>query len=180
MLVRPYLIMVVSSSSQKNIGTKLKEFKVSHGRDEVLRLAHISASKIEAAEDAVTFAPQLFRLQKSIILSEPSEALFPLGASGSGPQKNSQYGDSLRQKSMQQWYAEVEEATRQANELSDQILRDSQDSKKGFNGGPGPISDVDKKKLEMLDEKRKALLRQKPQGDGIEGALSQTHTGAAL
>jgi len=61
MLVRPYLVMVVSSASQQNLGPRLRnELVPSYQRleqEEVLRLAYISGSKIEAVEDAVTFAP---------------------------------------------------------------------------------------------------------------------------
>lgn len=85
MLVQPYLLLVVSSASQQNLGPRLrtellpsfqKLFHGSENAEPVLRLAYLSGSKIEAVEDAVTFAPRLFRLQKSIILSEPSESPF--------------------------------------------------------------------------------------------------------
>lgn len=80
MLVQPYLLVVVGSAAERNISARLrKELLPSFQKLEggaALKLAHLSASRVEAAEDTVTFAPQLFRLQKSVMLSEPLEPLF--------------------------------------------------------------------------------------------------------
>lgn len=66
MLVQPHLVVVVSSSAKQNLGRVLKkELLPSFAKLEAgtaLRLVHVSASKVEAVEDAVTFAPALFKL----------------------------------------------------------------------------------------------------------------------
>ena len=106
MLVNPYLIMVVSSATQKELGATLQKELIPSfekmGRGKILKVAHVSANKVEAAEDAVTFAPQLFRLQKSVILAEPSEALFPLAGG------HSLGGERGQAPSLRRWYEEAD------------------------------------------------------------------------
>ena len=41
-----------------------------------MSLCYLSNSKVEAMEDSLLLAPYLFRLQKSIIVTEPSDSLF--------------------------------------------------------------------------------------------------------
>ena len=43
---------------------------------EEMSLTYVGTNKIQSMEDSVTFAPWLFRLNKSIILSEPAQAFF--------------------------------------------------------------------------------------------------------
>jgi hypothetical protein len=108
MLVNPYLVMVVSSATQKELGPKLQKELIPSfekmGRTKILKIAHISENKVEAAEDAVTFAPQLFRLQKSVILSEPSEPLFALPGGNLGNTDRS-LAPTLP---LQEWYKEAD------------------------------------------------------------------------
>lgn len=80
LLLNRYLIIVVSSTVHHNVDKKMRDdvlpdyFDVV-GKDDV-RLAHVSQRKIEAMEDSVLFAPYLYRLQKSIIVTEPADSLF--------------------------------------------------------------------------------------------------------
>jgi hypothetical protein len=74
------LIVTVSSTSQSNLEVKLKRDIVPSfaglAPPEQIFCTYISQNRIHAIEDSVLFAPQLYRLQKSIILSEPVSGLF--------------------------------------------------------------------------------------------------------
>jgi hypothetical protein len=175
MLVQPYLVMVVSSASQQNLGPRLRKELVPSfqklAQAEVLSLAYISGSKIDAVEDAVTFAPQLFRLQKSVILSEPSEPLFPLyGRSGSttgagAPQHGPQAGRSLggHAPSLPEWHEAMDHAGEEAAELRRELL-----AVEG-SAGAAERGEAIRAKLTRLEQEQRALLRQKPAGQGFGG-----------
>ena len=162
MLVQPYLVMVVSSSSQQNLGPRLRnELVPSFQRLEqeaVLSLAYTSASKIEAVEDAVTFAPQLFRLQKSIILSEPSESLFTPktpATSASSATYNAPHASRHpggRPLSLPEWYEEMDRANHEAAGLREQLLASE--------AGAGAVDkgNAIKAKLVHLEQKQRTLL----------------------
>jgi hypothetical protein len=74
------LIVTVSSTSQSNLEVKLQRDIVpsfaGSAPPEQIFCTYISQNRIHAIEDSVLFAPQLYRLQKSIILSEPVSGLF--------------------------------------------------------------------------------------------------------
>ena len=96
------------------------------GPEPLLSLVYLSASKIEAVEDAVTFAPRLFRLQKSIILSEPSQPLFAPSTAGTGTaaQQASSAGGAGGRGPMPlaEWYEEMDRAQATAAELRAELL----------------------------------------------------------
>lgn len=74
------LIITVSSTNQSNLEAKLQNEIIPSlaglvSRDELF-CSYISQNRIHALEDSVLFAPQLYRLQKSIVLSEPAANLF--------------------------------------------------------------------------------------------------------
>lgn len=130
LLVQPHLILVVSSASQQNLGDRMRKELVPSfqqlGPEPLLSLVYLSASKIEAVEDAVTFAPQLFRLQKSIILSEPSQPLFAPSTAGTGTaaQQASSAGGAAGRGPMPlaEWYEEMDRAQAAAAELRAELL----------------------------------------------------------
>ena len=63
--------MVLNSSTGMNLQSRItKLLNVSHVKDEVA-LLYASDNKVKAMEDCITFAPELFRLSKSIVVSEP-------------------------------------------------------------------------------------------------------------
>jgi len=174
MLVQPYLVLVVGSSSQQNLGPRLRRELVpsfqrlcAHDDEEVLSLAYISGSKIEAVEDAVTFAPRLFRLQKSIILSEPSESPFatPATSASSATYHAAQTGRNPggRALTLPEWYAEMEETRREAAGLREGLLATE------VAGSAAAVDKANniKSRLAHVEQRQKALLRQKPSGEGL-------------
>lgn len=72
--------MVVSSTIHDNIDKKLRDEIADQYaqlvKKEEIKMVHVSQRKIEAMEDSVLFAPYLYRLQKSIIVTEPADSLF--------------------------------------------------------------------------------------------------------
>ena len=64
--------MVLSSSTYQNLYKKIKQImKESTVPVEEIPLLYMSQNKILAFEDCIQFTPQLFRLTKSIVVSEP-------------------------------------------------------------------------------------------------------------
>ena len=63
--------MVVNSATHQGLQNRInKLLSVSHIKDEV-SLLYASDNKVKAMEDCITFAPELFRLSKSIVVAEP-------------------------------------------------------------------------------------------------------------
>ena len=80
MLLNRYLIVVLGSAVHLNIDKKLRkdlvpDFQELVDKDE-MKVIHVSQRKIEAMEDSVLFAPYLYRLQKSVVVTEPADSLF--------------------------------------------------------------------------------------------------------
>ena len=48
-------------------------------------MTYLSSRKVEALEDSLLLAPYLFKLQKSIIISEPTDSLFGFMDRGVNP-----------------------------------------------------------------------------------------------
>ena len=140
------------------------------GRGKILKIAHISANKVEAAEDAVTFAPQLFRLQKSVILSEPSEALFSLSGG------HSLGGERTQARTLQEWYKDADALAARRESLLLKFEKERDEELKARREAQGyeldPLGEQDLKsgqaemvrqsELTKLDQEQKLLLRRKP------------------
>ena len=66
------VFMVLSSSTYQNLFKKIqKTLKDSLIPDNEIQLLYLSQNKVLAFEDCIQFTPQLFRLTKSIVVSEP-------------------------------------------------------------------------------------------------------------
>ena len=66
------VFMVLSSSTYQNLYKKIKQVvKDSSVPTDEISLLYMSQNKILAFEDCIQFTPQLFRLTKSIVVSEP-------------------------------------------------------------------------------------------------------------
>lgn len=80
MLINRFVIVVVGSTSLGNLSQimKAKVGKRLHemvSRDQ-LKLIYSSRAKADALEDTLVFSPQLFKLNKSVILAEPVAGIF--------------------------------------------------------------------------------------------------------
>jgi len=75
MLVSKYLIVILGSTASQNLEKKMKTqiipsfFELVPEED--ITITYSSNCKTESMEDTLLFAPQLYRLQKSVILTEP-------------------------------------------------------------------------------------------------------------
>ena len=81
MLIQNHLVVVIGSSSQQNLASKVKKeilpsFQSMVSKEEGFKLIYLSENKMHSIEDTVMFSPSLYKLQKSVILSEPSESMF--------------------------------------------------------------------------------------------------------
>ena len=66
------LLLVLNSAVDQNLQPKLSSILKSSsvGPDEAM-LLYASENKVKAMEDCIEFSPELFRVQKSVIVSEP-------------------------------------------------------------------------------------------------------------
>ena len=66
------MFFVLSSATYQNLHKKLKQvLRESSVPDNEIDLLYTSQNKITAFEDCIAFTPNLFRLTKSIVVSEP-------------------------------------------------------------------------------------------------------------
>lgn len=91
MLVAQYLIVILGSTSNQNLEKKMKSqiipsfFELAPEND--ITITYSSGNKIESMEDTLVFAPQLYRLQKSVLLTEPLQSLFNISKVKDEPEK---------------------------------------------------------------------------------------------
>lgn len=87
-----------------------------------LKLVYSSTNKVEAVEDAVLFAPQLFRLQKAVLLSEPLETLYGHTHSQSRVSRDPQerFFKAAR-RTLEDWHNEREQVARAAEGLRKEL-----------------------------------------------------------
>ena len=65
-------MLVLNSSTSQGLQSKLQGLlKGSQVSDEEAVLLYASDNKVKALEDCIMFSPELFRISKSIIVSEP-------------------------------------------------------------------------------------------------------------
>lgn len=106
---------MLSSTTYQNLYKKLKQIlRESTVPDEEIPLLYTSQNKLTAFEDCIAFCPNLFRLTKSIVVSEPLWTFNEMLQQQSGRAGRSQ-GDSIHNQYLKERIKEIQKRQDQAS-----------------------------------------------------------------